>query len=288
MNWLNKFFGIENTVSAPIVISLVVFIIGGLVNYIRKSLQEYFNRKRIRKTFRLLIKEVVAELKIKEKLTKSFYSKISINLNSNWEFNYATISYLETFFELNFNETYYSFRKVFFWNFCNKSGNRAFHLIWAILRKLKFFEERLQIDINDFEAKYNKCIEGYNSKLEEYRMYHDRLTEVIKNKDVKEMDTEVYSYLKKQDEHWVSWQNLDENNRTTPYMTYNYIIKPILQLNRESTLPIARESDDFLLGCTNQYIELENVFDTYKKVFKNYCWYYRKSYRVLIACLKLI
>ena len=34
IEWINEFFGVKNEVSVPTLISIIVFIVGGIVNYL--------------------------------------------------------------------------------------------------------------------------------------------------------------------------------------------------------------------------------------------------------------
>ena len=61
--------------------------------------------------FYLVIDEIVSDLKIKEKQTFRFYPTIKPEHETGWILPYTSVSYLETLFELDFNEIYYSFRK---------------------------------------------------------------------------------------------------------------------------------------------------------------------------------
>lgn len=208
--WKNTFFNITNEISVPILISIIVFIVGGLMNYSLTNLKEFVKRKRTRKTFYLLIREVIKDLITKEKNTAKFYPKLRLDHEESWVLTYTSVSYLNTFFELDFNEIYNSFGKKFFWNFCSKKQNKSFHRVWAILRNLKFFEERFQKDIDEMNIKMSLYHKEYSEKLEKYRSYHDNLTQQINDINPEQIKTLEYTYLKAQDNIWVKWQKLDE------------------------------------------------------------------------------
>ena len=71
---INAFFNIKSAVSAPIVITLLVFITGWIFNLIIHINKKISTNRRARLTFKFLIKQTVKELKQKEKQTKTFYS----------------------------------------------------------------------------------------------------------------------------------------------------------------------------------------------------------------------
>jgi len=55
IDWINNTFGIKNDVSIPILISLIVFIVGGLASYILHKIREFSRRVRTRKIFYSLL-----------------------------------------------------------------------------------------------------------------------------------------------------------------------------------------------------------------------------------------
>ncbi|TDP60705.1 hypothetical protein [Flavobacterium dankookense] len=290
IEWINNTFGIDNTVSVPTLISIVVFITGGIMTYLFTWIKDFNNRKNLRKTFYLLLEEVIQDLKIKEKHASEFYPQITVSHNGSWFLPHKPISYLETIFELDFKDNYYAFRKKFFWNFCSrKIRNRAYHKIWTILRTLKFFEERIDIDIENLVNKFDFFHKQYNTHLEEYRKYHDDLNRKYNGFRFPPTQRKLYEFLMAEDRIWKNWQDLGEENRTRFFVTYNQLIKLVLDLNKQnSDLEITQESDNLLLSCSFQFIEMENILNIYQLKFKQYHDNYKKSHRLLKKCLELI
>lgn len=107
IDWINKFFGIKNEVSVPTIISLIVFITGGIINYIFLKIREFNDRKINRNTFNLIINEVYKDLKTKEKSIAEFYPQVSVKNEDNFIIKQTSISYLDTIFEIDFKEIYY-------------------------------------------------------------------------------------------------------------------------------------------------------------------------------------
>jgi len=290
IEWLNNIFGIENNVSVPILISLIVFLIGGLASYIFNKVREFSSRVRTRRIFYSLLHGVIINLKIKEKHTYKFYPEIRINHEGGWYLPYTTISYLETFFELDFNDIYFSFRKKFYWKLCSKKIRyRAFNRIWSILRNLRFFEAKLEQDLEKMINRFDSFHKEYGINLEEYRKYHDDLSRNIEGMEIPKSELTLYNYLMAQDKIWLDWQQLDEKKRTSFFITYNQLVKPVLELNRKnSDLPITQEADDLLLACTHQFIEMENTLNIYQEIFKQYYRTYREAHIILEKCLNII
>ncbi|MEN8191894.1 MAG: hypothetical protein ABFS12_03700 [Bacteroidota bacterium] len=290
IEWINNTFGINNDISVPILISLIVFIVGGLSTYSFNKLKELISRLRTRKIFYSLLQEVIINLKVKEKHTSKFYPEIKPENEGGWYLPYTTISYLETFFELDFNDIYLSFRKRFYWKFYSKKLNyHAFNRIWSILRNLRFFEEKIEQDLEKMVSRFDIFHKEYGVKIEEYRKYHDDLSRKMEGKKFSKSEKQLYNYINAQDKIWFKWQQLDEKKRTLYFITYNQLVKPILELNRKNyNLPITQEADDLLLACTNQYIEMETTLKIYQEIFKQYFRTYREARIILKKCLEII
>lgn len=289
IDWINKFFGIKNEVSVPTMISLIVFITGGIINYIFLKIREFNDRKINRNTFNLIINEVYKDLKTKEKSIAEFYPQVSVKNEDNFIIKQTSISYLDTIFEIDFKEIYYSFRKKIFWSFCNKKiKHKAFHKIWAVLRQQKYFEEQIQTSLVNLSSTFNLHLKQYNSHLEDYRKFNDKLMHQYYDFSHDKSEIKFVEYLNAQDQIWVNWGDLGEI-RTFYYYSYNNLIAPMLELNRKnSDLGITLESSNLLLNCHLEYMEIENTLTSYQKQFIIFHQLYKDNQRRLKKCLQII
>ena len=288
IDWLNNTFGIKNEVSVPILISLIVFLVGGLAKYILSRINDYNERLKTRTTIFLLIKEVIPDLKVKEKHTAEFYPTLTPSHRHSWQLKYTTVNYLETFFDLDFNEVYYAFRKKFFWSCSKRIKNRAFHRIWATLRNLKFFENRIEKDLEDLTYRFGMFHKNYVEKLDIFRKKNDQMRMQF-NGRIPKSETRLLNYLNAQNKIWTDWKEIDSEERTAYYTTYNHLVLPILELNRNNIeLSFTNENTNALLDCVHQYIEIENVLKIYQNTFKLHSRNYRNGNRVLKKCLEII
>ena len=288
IEWINKIFGIKNEVSVPTIISIVVFATGGIINYLFIKIREYNSRKLNRNTFRLLLAEVIKDLKIKEKNMGKFYPQIVLTREDRLHFSQKTISYLDTIFEFDFKEIYYSFRKKIFFASNKKLKDKAFHKIWAILRNLKFFEERLHNSLEAFSKTYSDQLGEYNSHLENYREYNEQQIHKYNGESFPNIEKNICDFLDKEKIIWFAWEDLGEI-RTHYYYSYNNLVLPLLELNRKhSKLPITQESGRLLVLCELNYREIESTIDTNYLIFKNYYLNYRRDQQLLKKCLEII
>lgn len=290
IDWINRTFGIDNSVSIPTIISIIVFLTGGIASFLFLRITEYRKRKTLRKTFVLLINEVIKNLKRKEQNLKEFYPQISLTHEEGWFLPHKTVSYLDTIFEMDFNSLYHAFRKKFYWRCCPAQiSTKAFHRVWGILRDLKFLEQSINQHIDGLPQRFGKYHERYGDKLDTFRKFHDELAAKTEGMVVTDENKEEAEYLQAQDRIWYDWQQLDESNRTHFHTTYTNLVVPSLALNKKyQQLPYILDSNNILLECTHQYIEIENTLRVYNKVFKDYFWSYRHAHLLLAKSLEII
>ena len=214
------------------------------------------------------------------------YPDISIETEKPWVFEHRHIIYLEIIFEFNFSEVYYSFRKKFSLSTNKELKSKAFHRIWSLLRKYKFYENRIFEDLDNLIKSSNEEFEQYNYYLEKYRELKEQEQHRFRKEPISDNKTKIF--LKKEDEIWFSWEDLGEI-RTHHFYSYNHFVLPILELHRTySHLSITLECAQVLVKCQSKYYEMENIIDYYNSIFKDYYLGYRRDHKLLKKYLELI
>ena len=150
-------------------------------------------------------------------------------------------------------------------------------------------EEKLEKHIENMMSKFNAYHNRYMEEIENYRKAHDDFMRRTNGISIPKSEQKTFDYIKAVDQIWMEWQKMDEKDRTAYYNTYNKLIVPMLELNRKnSDIPFTAETDNLLLACTHQYIEIENTLNVYNRTFKNYYWNYRHQRRILEKCIEWI
>lgn len=137
IQWINKIFGIKNEISVPLLISVIIFIAGGIFKILSGSVVNFFSRLRTRQTFYALLIKTQKDLLTKEKNMFNFYPKFNIQHKGNWKLDFKILGYLPNLLAIDFKELYFSYRKkwsIVFWKY--KKKDEAFHLIWQCLNNL--------------------------------------------------------------------------------------------------------------------------------------------------------
>ncbi|MCT4666034.1 MAG: hypothetical protein N4A45_12465 [Flavobacteriales bacterium] len=278
-----------NKIYFTAIISLFIFITGGIVKYLFQKSNEFKKRKDIRNTIKILISKTISELEVSESNVFKFHKTVSIEHNQSWSLTHKELTYLDTFYELKFTDIYEAYRIKRKWKFCfcnRKKDEISFHKLWASLKVLKFTENRIEPDLITMVDKHIGYHNKYKDALGKFRLNFDHLMVEVNGK---ELPSKIAEFINKQDLIWFDWQNLDEDKRTDYYITYNYVIKPSLDLIKEYyELEITKVFDKDLLDCTHQYIQMQALLNTYKNQFYSHYLSYRTVRRKMKVINRII
>lgn len=289
IKWINDTFGISNEVSVPTLISIIVFLTGGLVNFLFKQFNAFSNRKTNRKTFFLLLEYVILDIKIKEKNVSELKNQIEVTYEDGFSYIQKSITSLDSIFEFGFKEIFHSFRKKFIWSFGSRSLKyKAFHRIWDSFRELKYFESKIYDHLNNLTNDLNERIVNYNSSLRDFTESFTKSKVSSLNNEFSEADPMHLEYLQEEKAIWQNWQSF-QGNKKHYYNSYKYLILPLISLNKKfPLLKISYIHMQQLLHCESDYEEIEYAIETNKILFLTYFKFYRNKKRLLEKCLDII
>lgn len=284
INWFNT-LRIDNTISVPVIVSILVFVVGGLVASIKNMVIGMVHRTILRKAFKNIINEIARTSNVKSKRIMEFYPTLEITHDANWHFKFNSISHLSIAFNQDYTTVYNSFKVKFFFRCKSKLQTKCYNKVWSILANLTFIEERIKVDFDQFFQKFNQHEIGYTSYLEKLRQQNDRLMAEIKIVPLGQ--ERLLEYLKKRDTIFYEWQQMD--NRTTLSNTHDHLIKTLRVLNREyHDIKYSVEQNDCLLPAAHEYGQMLETLKVYKSSFQNHYYNYLNSYKILKYCLKKI
>lgn len=290
IEWINNTFGIENNISVPIIVSLLVFIIGGLVQFSVSIIRNAILKKRTRQTFTALLNKTIIDIKKEEIALRKFYPIFNIQHKGNWKLDHKLLGYLETFSKLNYQEVYVAFKRSWLRGLLGyKKRDEAFHLIWECLNNLKFVENRIEIELTTFQTSFNGFHQAYNNAFSQYREFHNKYSFEHNGLKYSEETKRQFEYLTKSQEIWDKWFQLGEPERIGYYSTFTHIVEPMLELNKEySELSMANFSDNILVDCLHRYSEMLNSLETTFSKFYGIYFQYRICRRRIEKCLKIL
>lgn len=285
INWLNKIFGVDNTISVPIIASIIVFIVGGIAITIKEKIADVIQKSRNRNSFTNIITEIARTCKIKSKRIKEFYPKLGINISEDWYFNFNSITYLSIAFNQDYSTIYNSFNSKINYKFDSKFRAKCFNKLWSYLEYFKFNDEKMISDFNEFFHKFNQHEIAYQNLMEQLRNQKDNF--FFNNQTVPIADKRLKEYIEKMDRISYEWQQMEKCVEL--YNTYNFLVLPLRKLNKEySDIKFSIEQNNILLPATYEYMQMVKILSVCKQTFKNYYHNYNNGYRMLLFCITKI
>lgn len=287
--WINDIFGIDNEVSAPILITLTVFIIGGLVKLIFDQINAYLKRKSYRNTFYSIVEEIIKDCGKKERHIQGLLPTLNIDHKSHWTLSYSKLKYVNQLFKLPFEIIYGAFEKLFSCQ-CNKTIKRkAFHEIYSLLENINYFDSYIRPDMEQFIQNFNRRHDMYNLALSSFNTLRDKFDFQIQGQTFTKGAGGIDDYAIEGNEIWKKWFELDEKERVHYKITYDYLVEPLLKLNKKfNELGFTLEQNMHLLECSAQFVEMENIMKRVSMTFTNHYYNFRTTRRKLKKCLNVI
>lgn len=152
---------------------------------------------------------------------------------------------------------------------------------------LNFIENRIETELINFQSSFNGFHQNYNLSMTEFRTFLDDSN--FKHGGLKRTaeTQKVFDYLVDRQNIWQKWFDLGEPDRIGYYSTFNHIVAPILELNKNyEGLELVKISDSILVDCLHKYREMENCLDSYNTKFYGFYFQYRISRRRIDICIK--
>lgn len=288
---INNIFGIKNEISVPILISLIVFITGSFGRIAVNSYINYSSRHQIRISFRNIINEIKIKSKTKSEHVNQFINSINIGYDGNWKLKFTRITYLELAFNQDFNAIYYSFLILFKFRQKRKLRQKAFNRVWALLESLKFNENRIIKDFEDFANTFSRYETSYYKNLEELRQENEKLMHPYIGKKLLKSDftEDFFNYIIARDKIFKFWQDIDEKKRRQRMIVFENLVNPLYQLNlKNQQIELTLKQNTILLAIIHEYEQMTNYLSVNKQIFYNHFIIYKTSDRLLRKCYELL
>lgn len=291
MDYLNNYFGITNAISVPIIVSLIVFIIGGISKLLFVSINNYISRFQIRMSFVNIIVEIIEKCRKKTKHLKTFYPTLSIENNEDWVMKFTKVTYLELAHQQDIKTIYNTYRLHFKYRYHQKLKFKAFNKIWSYLEDLKFYENRILTDLEKLIKKFNEHETAYYNHLDKLREENDKLLQPLLGKRLEDLQLpyNVFEYVKARDKIFFGWQKIGEPNRRLKTILYSKLVKPLYDLNlKNQEVELTIPQNTILLSAIHEYEQMKKIMIVSNKTFYEYYIAYKTSYKALERCLKII
>lgn len=284
IDFINNLFNIQNETSAPIIITLIVFILGYILTGIVNIIKSYFTRRSVRRLFSDLLLEIARTAMKQADYFKDFENRLSIENQDFFKLNKTPINHLDNISKLSIN----TFHEAYFTGFENickgKIKQRAFNKTWIHISSLTFWEQRIPNEIKEFITKFNFYEDKRNEELENWRKISDQLIYTVQQQGV---EGRLREYFSKYDKIVYGWQVAGQN--THYFVVQKDLIEPLRALNREyKELPFVLTLTNPLLGVTAYYDNLVRLLLANQKAYHSYYQSYRNAARLFSKAAKIL
>jgi len=284
IEYLNELFNIDNETSATIVITLTVFILGFMITWFINALRKFFDRRRTRRLFFDLLKEIDRTALRQSYNFFEFGKKLTIEYQDIFELDKSPINHLDNISHLSINSLHEAFFIGFENLWCRKIRQKAFNKIWIHISALTYWEQQYPNDLKEFINKFNNYEDKRNEELENWRKVSEELIFQVRQQGATGLHLE---YFTRYDRIVYGWQTAGQN---THYFTVQRdLIEPLRLLNRDfHDLPVVLVLNNPLLGVTNYYENLVSTLRVYNRQFNSLGISYKNSSKIIAKGLQIL
>ena len=283
VDFLKCEFGIDNNTAATILITLLVFVTGILLNEIRKLISSIYKNFRIRQMLRGTLLEVSNSCQRQATEFQNFLPQLSPEHQGVFNLKMNAITHLDSIEKIPFENLYSS---IFSYRFPinNQFRTRSFNSIFNSIALLKNMELRYPEDMKLFIEKYTAFEDQWNSNLEGLRRLVDEIVLLTNNQQVPQ---NLADYLQTLDQIWVNWQQLE--NRTSFDNVRQHLLQPLRNLNRNSQgIRFITQINNFILGAEHAYTNLTGWLTVNQEKYRSFYFNYRLISRRLRVIVRSI
>jgi hypothetical protein len=268
--WINKTLKITDAQSAPIIVTLLVFITGWLITYISSLISNILARKATRQQFYVLVEHLaVGTVKQAEEYIES---ADSFNLEGLKPFRFGVIDlYQYSILKAIGYEKVYG---AFFLGMENwlvlrsarkKARIKAFHLCWRAIDGIPSWQEKATTDSKFVRDYYNSHNEKRNEQLTTLeKLIYEKYMGIIGTAQ----NTVAHSYMNAL--MMIKNKVNKQPNPNSPIVVHEQLVMPGLELSESNTWPGAQELRYSFMEAFLTFENMRNMIKVYKGQFQTY------------------
>jgi len=275
-SYIESVFHVQPQTSAPIIITLFVFIVGFLINWLSKSVSKYLERKSNRKLFIDSLNALIDSVEKQSTSFKETISNLDITNDTVWVYQRAEFYLIPALREMGYRSafmTYFTGIENITW-FKDKKykgrKRRCFNKTWENVSLLEFWTERIFDDFNRFNKMYNEYLDQWSETIDKKLRgaWVTYLTEKRSRKDLSEHDIKFSNSLSL---ILKTYSQTDYTFRSKPYNTFNTLVAPIKKLSEDfESMTDSSSLIRYSLEAGNHYHAMENVVNHTKEQMAHY------------------
>ncbi len=277
----------ENPTLATIIISLTVFFLGILFQFFYHKYQKNTERKSIRESYLLKMKEIIYKTGNKAKALQEFYPSITFERNSSTVFKNIVIPFINGIIKNDSHIYVTSFSAGI-----SKKGKNdlliAFFDSWSAFETLsvveteirnnfEIFKKQRSILESDFFNIKNDIIVEWNSIMQKETLHKPEKIDLLKKEYIENV-TRIFK----------DFSNLNDADAYRVDLSYSVLLLPLMQANNEALQIVEQKFFKMLLNAISIYRQLDSLYKTNYKTFENYCKLYEECSNTLTMCYEVI
>lgn len=263
---VNNFFGIGNETSAPIIITIFVFALGIIINYLINLSEKIIKRNSTRKLFYEMLKEISRTTLSQAEIFKNFTKKLNIEYEDTFILKRQNINHLSNLNKLNFDTIHDSFFTGVENYFVFRHDREEFNKVWSEISNLTYWENQYRNDLDKFIDKFNEYENKRNDLLDTFKKTHDSIMINLKQTGTNE----------RIDEYLVKFLKIIQDYQTVPNATHhfkaqNHFVLPLRKLYKEyMDFSFSIILNNHLLEASFYYDSLEKLLKVNEDLFESY------------------
>lgn len=273
IEYVNNLLGINNEISVPMIVSLVIFITAEMVRLVFNAIRNSSYRRSIRNSFRNIISEIIENSHKSSEYINNFSSQLVIT-NKNKILKHQIMPFLNTETFVDFGTVYNSFKKYFFFKRNKKEYYKKFYTIWENIETLRQLENEINDKLNGYQSNHNDFQKKLNVELDNLYKFKEDMFQKYKGKAVTSDDfdnTNEFNFF-------IEFANIDQefkeiditDRKNNLKIVYDSLIYPLKKLKKKYfDMPVPVELINIVDIAEYDYFQIVNNLKFYKEGFEN-------------------
>jgi predicted DNA-binding protein YlxM (UPF0122 family) len=268
--WINKVFHISNAESAPIIITLLVFVTGGILKLLSDLIVGIGRRRTIRRQFYLLSEVLAGSASVQA--DKYIETAEGFTLNGLKPLRMSVVDFYQPSIikDIGYLKTFESFFEGLENRFIFRLINRqkkldAFYDCWNALSSIQISQVRANEAIGFVLEYYNSHNEKRNKGMMEFEKLMFNLYQSLLGLPQADYAKKYYKEVTQIKEIWGKIPN-----SITPKIAHDHLVKPIVDLSMNNTYEGAQLIRFCLMDVESEYVNMDRMMNVYKQQLINY------------------
>ncbi len=273
-------FGVDINTAATAIITLLIFISGLIVTWISKTLLELKEKRTYRKCMILILEDFVKSCEKQNRVVNESLQYASLLNGNDFIIKYTPIGTLDYLSKIDFSIFLKNFEPILTTNRYVKAISKLFEII----AQIKIQNDSLRNTAEAYMKEYKIHEKSFYDNLVHLREIHDKLGIELNGKKVTKNDETLFIQ-----EYFRIFSHFSKPNVNLDIRTsYENVICPILELNKNNDTEISFTISNYALKCDIAYKNIEKIESHLKIIFSDFTSFHRRTARLTKIIIKII